>query len=406
MLALAWANLTHHRLRTILSALAVGLGLALFLVSKGLASGSIGEVADRMQSVQAELIILPNQENMIFSGGAVFGRRYEEHLLSLADEQGPITREVIPVFWANVKMGGQQQRLFGVHPEQMHLFLGARRVLDGKLFDRAHLLSERLAALRAETGSPNVARHITDDDLADGLELVIDDLLRGVGNGEREYRVGDFVRVMGKRFRIVGVVELGVAGRVFAPIDTLRHMLNYGEPQCSMFFIKLRDDVDPVGALGFLTRELGSDVRVQLASDYQGLLEKELGKVYMYINATNALALIVCFLFILLTMYTFVLERTREIGILKSLGMTRLGLVGLSMTEALLISLGGVVIGVGLSFAAKAILAARLPLLTVELSAEHLAAAVLIGIAGGLASALYPGWHAARLEPAHALAYE
>lgn len=80
MLALAWANLTHHKLRTLLSALAVGIGIMLLLVSSGLAGGSIAEVSQRMQSVDAELVILPDQDNIIFTNGAPFRRIHEEYL--------------------------------------------------------------------------------------------------------------------------------------------------------------------------------------------------------------------------------------------------------------------------------------------------------------------------------------
>ena len=77
MLVLAWANLTHHKLRTLLSALAVGIGIMLLLVSRGLASGSLAEVNERMQSVDAELVILPAQDNIIFTNGAPFRASHE-----------------------------------------------------------------------------------------------------------------------------------------------------------------------------------------------------------------------------------------------------------------------------------------------------------------------------------------
>ncbi|MBN2445860.1 MAG: ABC transporter permease [Phycisphaerae bacterium] len=406
MLALAWANLTHHKLRTTLSALAVGLGLALFLVSNGLATGSIGEVADRMESVQAELLVLPAQENMVFSGGAVFTPGWTDHLASVADEQGPLATDVIPAYWSQITMGGQQQRLFGIDPEQMPLFLGDRGMVAGHAFEQATAFSQRIRELRATADGQPLDTLLDDDEWSAGLELVIDDRLRRVGQDGHPYEIGDVVRVLGREFRIVGVVESGVAGRVFAPIETLRLINDGGRQRSTMFFIKLRPGLDHLVAARLFTEQLGSTVQVQPTSDYGRRLQQELGKVFMYVNVTNTLALIVCFLFILLTMYTFVLERTREIGILKSLGVTRRGLIGLSMLEALLISSAGAVIGIALSFVAQAIIAMRLPLLTVELPPQHLATAVAIGLVGGIGSALYPGWRAARLEPAVALGYE
>ena len=88
MLALAWANLTHHMLRSVLSALAVGIGIMLMLVSKGLATGSIAEVDQRMQSVEAELIILPSQDNAIMTFGNPFRAGHERCARECADADG------------------------------------------------------------------------------------------------------------------------------------------------------------------------------------------------------------------------------------------------------------------------------------------------------------------------------
>jgi len=397
MWSLAWANLTHHRGRTAISVLAVSLGIALLLVSKGLARGSIREVADRMESVDAELIVLPAQENVIFTGGAVFPGAFERLLARTGDDRGPIATNVIPVFWGQVRMAGQQQRIFGIDPGQFTLFLGPRRLLAGKAFDRAVLFAERDRTREEEHPSAEES-----PDLSDGLELIIDDRLARAGG----YRLGDDVRVMGQLFRITGIVEDGVAGRVFAPIQTLREMLNGGEPWSSMYFVRLRDDKDPTAAAEQFAAALGPDAQIRRKDDFGHRLRRDFRQVELYMNASSGLALVVCFLFILLTMYTMVLERTREIGVLRALGLTRAALLRLSILEALLVSASGVIVGTALAFAAKAALHMLLPLLTVALAAELLVLAALIGVVGGVLSALYPGLRAARLDPAVALNYE
>ncbi len=412
MLALAWANLMHNKVRTALSALAVGLGIMLMLVSKGLAGGSIAEVARRMQSVDAELVVLPAQDNIIFTNSAPFPRVFRKYIEKQTDENGPLAIAVIPAFFGQIHMGGQQQRLFGVDPAQMPLFLGLRRVLAGRVFDRAHDFARRIEDPATEFPPENADEQVINAFLADGLELVIDDRLRRVGrldeqSGQRvPYEIGDEIRVMGRQFRIVGVVETGVAGRVFAPLQMLREIALAGETKSSMFFVKLRPDVDPVAAADRLAAVLGNAARVELKSEYGKLLRDSFAQVNMYMNASSGLALAVCFLFILLTMYTIVLERTREIGILKSLGVTRFDLLRLSVIEALIISIAGVVIGIGISFAARWGLGIMRPLLTVDLSMNLLIFAVAIGVLGGVLSALYPGYRAARLDPAVALSHE
>jgi len=80
--------------------------------------------------------------------------------------------------------------------------------------------------------------------------------------------------------------------------------------------------------------------------------------------------------------------------------------VRLSLTEALVVSSAGVALGIGLALAAKGVLGIVKPLLTCALAADLLLAAVALGLIGGALSALYPGYRAARLEPATALSYE
>ncbi|HPC21344.1 MAG: ABC transporter permease [Phycisphaerae bacterium] len=412
MLRLAWANLMHRKLRTTLSVLAVGIGIALLLVSKGLANGSIAEVNQRMQSVDAQLVVLPAQENILFTNGAPFPGVFERLLARQADEHGPLATAVIPVFFAQVRMGGQQQRVFGVDPRQMSLFLGSRRVLEGRAFDQAFSMAEKTAELRRPTTQIVEAESLPPEILEAGLELIIDDRLRRVGEFDaasgtnRPYRIGDEIRIMSRGFRIVGVVETGVAGRVFAPIQTLREILNGGEPWSTMFFVKLRPDLDPVVAADHFQSVLGQQARVELKSEYGKLLHESFAQVNMYMTASSGLALVVCFLFILLTMYTMVLERTREIGILKALGMTRLSLLSLSISEALVVSSSGALIGIGLAYGARYVLNVLRPLLTVELPLSMLAVALGLAVIGGGLSALYPGYRAARLEPAVALTCE
>ncbi len=400
MLALVWANLTHHKLRTVLSALAVGIGIMLMLVSRGLASGSIAEVDQRMQSVDAELLVIPAQDNVIFTNGAPFRGVHERFLEQQADEYGPLARAVIPVLFGQVRMGGQQQRLFGVDPTQMGVFLGARRVVAGQLFARAGAFAERVAG---GGGPPTDADDVAYSAyLSDGLEIVIDERLQRVG----EYDVGDEIRIMGQVFRITGVVEAGVAGRVFAPLQTLREIVVAGELNASMYFVKLRAGLDPVVAAELYQEALGPDVRVELKNEYGRLLRASFASVNMYMNASSGVALATCFLFILLTMYTMVIQRTREIGILKSLGVGQFGLLRLAVLEALLISVGGVMVGIGMAFGVRGLIMVWAPLLTVELAAGQMLLAFIIGVVGGGLSAVYPGYRAARLDPALALSSE
>ena len=79
------------------------------------------------------------------------------------------------------------------------------------------------------------------------------------------------------------------------------------------------------------------------------------------IDVVIGIAMIIGFIVIFQAMYTAVMERTREIGILKSLGAGKLYIVNVVLRETLLIAIGGIILGIVFSYAAKAGLRTQFP---------------------------------------------
>jgi len=393
------ANLMHHKLRTVLCAAAVGIGIGMMVVQLSLSHGTLNEVASRMESGDAELIVLPRHANVIFQGGAIFPDTYVDLIHSAELAGRPVVDRAVPVFLDTIRLGGQQQRLFGIDPDDMPGFLGSRRLEAGEVFPGGRAFKERLETLRGgqRRYDPELVRP---EDLHAGCELMIDTRLARVGG----YQVGDETDVFGHRFRIVGIVEAGVAGRVFAPIQTIRHILNGGVPWSSMFFVKLRDPRQAESVADLLSGRLNATV--ELKTQYGSLLRESFAQMYTYINLASGVALAVCFLFIMLTMYTLILERTREIGVLRSLGATRRYVLRTVLCESMLICALGTAFGIALAYGVRAVVTLVMPLSTVDIQARFLVLAVAVGLVGGAISALYPGYRAARLDPATALSYE
>jgi len=118
------------------------------------------------------------------------------------------------------------------------------------------------------------------------------------------------------------------------------------------------------------------------------------------------IAVIIGFLVIFQSMYTSVLERTREIGILKSMGASMLTIVSMVLRETALLAIAGVVVGVVVSLAVKSLLAHVIPTLYLDMSTAWIIKGALIAFFGSVLGALYPAWMAARKDPIDALAYE
>jgi putative ABC transport system permease protein len=104
-------------------------------------------------------------------------------------------------------------------------------------------------------------------------------------------------------------------------------------------------------------------------------------------------------------MYTTVTERTRQIGVMKSLGMSNAAIGWTITQEALLLSLLGIVSGVLLTFLLRFALT-RITTLEVEMSARVILLTLVVGLIGGAIGGLYPALRAARLDAVEALSYE
>ena len=124
-----------------------------------------------------------------------------------------------------------------------------------------------------------------------------------------------------------------------------------------------------------------------------------------FLKVVIGLSIIISSLVILLAMYTTVTERTRQIGVLKSLGMSNVGVAWIIEQEALIVSVLGVLLGVVLTLAARFVVM-RTTTLTVDIEPKWILVSLVIGLLGGTLGALYPALRAARQDPVEALSYE
>jgi putative ABC transport system permease protein len=143
---------------------------------------------------------------------------------------------------------------------------------------------------------------------------------------------------------------------------------------------------------------MASYLAMMTTSSYPGLST--------FIDVVVSISVVIGFIVIFQAMYTAVMERTREIGILKSMGASRLYIVNVVLRETVLLAVGGIVLGIVVSLAARVALAQKFPLLQVVVDGGWIVRATLIAIAGAIAGALYPAFKAAQKDPIDALAYE
>jgi len=232
-------------------------------------------------------------------------------------------------------------------------------------------------------------------------DLLVDDLYAKANH----VKVGQTIQLLNHEFYLRGIVEHGKGARLFIPLQTAEDLLQV-QDKASIFFVKCTEPsyTDDV-----------SDAMHQLLPKYQVHPMKE----YMSMMTSNnmpgleacitvivAIAVGIGFLVIFLAMYTTVTERTREIGILKSLGASKGYIIALILREADLLSAVGIIGGYGVAAVARKVILGVFPTLSVELTMEWAAYAALLALAGSTLGAFYPALRAARLDPVDALAYE
>ena len=347
---LAVANILHHKLRSALSALGIGIGICMLVTLSGLARGSLYEISDRWESVDADLIVYPRiwGSNITTLSGVGIS---DSEAADIVRHHGDLVDRIVPAFLWVMKLAGQDQVAIGVDSEeaQWKTLTRGRQTIDGAWCDKDGSAARWLVETKLRKAQePVIPQQLDCDELArrGGFELVIDDRLAEAG----KYRPGDTVAAAGREWKIVGIVPAGVLGRAFMPRRTAQFLFASGNIKVStLMFVKLRAGVDPLGAAGKLRTFTREVVQVQ---QYRQMLEHRFGILFHYVDAVNAIALVIAFLFIMVTLYTMVLQRTRDIGILRSCGASSAFIIRQVLAESALLTAAGVVVGVALSLAA------------------------------------------------------
>jgi len=146
---------------------------------------------------------------------------------------------------------------------------------------------------------------------------------------------------------------------------------------------------------------------IRSMAEYMTLMNSSnLPQLRPFTRTMVALGILVSFLVVLLNMHTMVMERTREIGILKALGFSRFDVVRMLLGETLILTMLGTGLGIALTFLTQAILKQANPGLTILISPSWLFSAAVLAIVGASTGAVYPALRAASYDPVVALAYE
>ena len=361
---LVWENLKHRPMRSLLSVLLMGVPVTLILALVGLTHGLLEGSQERQRNTGADIIIRASTASGVvnFSGAPI------------------------------------PEKVTGKIEEQPHVKT-AVGVLN-------HSIDPPLVITGVDTANFDRMNGGFDYKMGGPLRQPDDMLIDEAYASQTHKSVGDTVRLLNHDWHVCGIIGEGKLARIAVKLAVLQD-LDAVAGKVSQIYVKVDDPVNIKTVVEEL-EALDTGYKINTMEDYLAMFTPgNIGGVKEFTVVVMAIGVIIGFFVVCLSMYMAVLQRTREIGILKSLGASRGFILAIIETEALLMGIGGTILGILMSYVAcwlvRTLVPASIPMVIVQ---SWWPLAGLITLLGAALGALYPGLSAASHDPIEALAYE
>jgi len=403
-LSAAWSGVITHKLRSSLTMLGIVIGITAVIALMSIGRGVEAEIISQIESLGPNVVFITpgwTTEEEAWAAGGSAQTLTQEDAAAIA-EQVPYVSSVAPVLASNLQMvvGGENMRaqVFGVTPE--HMQVNNLEIAHGAFFTE---YDYQRGAKVAVLGS-NVKETLFGD--ADPIG--------------QQMRMGSII------VRVIGVLESkeGIMGSpddgILIPLTALQQTVAQprtaqGEHVVSSISLTVSDEEQADYVVEEITSLLRS--RHQLAAnaddDFSIISMEEIaetvaemtGTMTIFLGAIAGISLLVGGIGVMNIMLVSVIERRREIGILKALGARERDIWLQFLVEAAFLTLVGGIIGIILGWAVSYFVSSIGQIPTV-VTADIVILAVSVSVGIGLFFGFYPAWQASRLNPIEALRSE
>jgi putative ABC transport system permease protein len=362
LLQMLWGSIVARPLRSFLSVIAIAIQVVLVLLIVGFTSGVLSEWGKRVEGVGADLLVQPPNSSIFFA----FSSAVMQESLGDKIAQLPGVDEVAPT-------------VILTEPKSFSIVYG----ID---FQRFNALSR---GFLFRSGRP----------FADADEAIADDIIAQT----KHLKLGQQVTLLNHTFTICGIVAHGKGARYFIPLKTAQSITG-AEKRVSMFYVRSKGDTESTRAQIIQLTPLDS---VRSIAELVTLLNSSnLPQLKPFTRSMVGLGMVISFLVVLLNMHTMVMERTREIGILKALGLSRFGILRMLLGETFLLTISGCALGILITYVFQAIMKETNPGLMILITPQWVLSSALLALVGATIGAMYPALRAASYDAVVALSYE
>ncbi len=357
-------NIRHRWVRTFLCALVVGVQVMLILTLIGLSRGMLEDSASRAKGTNADIFLKPG--SVIALASAQVDQKFVPFLA-----RQPHVRNVVGV---------------------LHISI------PGELITTLNAVD--IPAFIAMSGGFHLQKGVAP---AAADDLMVDSYYAQ----QHKIQVGQSWRLLNHNWHVSGIMQGGMLGRLIVQLKPLQE-LTANTARVSEILVRLDDSALTHQEVIRLNKLLDQNLTAISWQDFLGQFSiSNLPQLETFIRVVTGLAVIVAFLVVFLSMYTAVIERTRELGILKALGAKPITIVDMLVRESIVLAIGGCVLGIILAFGAKSFIMAFMPAtLQVVTVPDWWPRTAGIALAGALLGAVYPGLKAAKQDAIEALSYE